>query len=103
MFQSDDCKRPSVPAVEEGKNSEARNRDSENVGQIGRFETSGVTSLGICDQRFHHGLDCSYKFDGNLRSSIVDADAVAIVTDAAVEGRMDNKINGHRRWLSSFS
>jgi hypothetical protein len=83
MFQRNYRQRLSVPAVEDRKNGESGNGDTENSGKIDGFKSGGAPALRILQKLQHQlprGMD---KFCCDLRTTIVNPDAVPVVAGHA--------------------
>jgi hypothetical protein len=59
-----------------------------------------MTPLWVLLKLQYQILHGGYELGGNLWTSVVDSNAVTIVTHPAVKGGMDDKFNFHPQWLS---
>jgi len=89
MFQSNNGERLAVPAIKDSKHRKTGHCDAQNVSQIGGLKTSEMTTLRVVQQVKGEIMSCLHKLDGNLRTSVLDANAVSVVAYSSVKGRMN--------------
>ena len=89
MFQRDNCECLAIPSVKNRKHRKTGDMRPLDISQIGSFKPGCAPTLRILHQLKNQFLSCPDKFYGHLRTSVFEANAVAVVAEAPVKRRMN--------------
>src|SRR5271165_6135448 len=103
MFQSDNCQRLAIPAIEECKYCKTGHCCAQNISQLRSLKSSKMPALRVPQQLHDQFLGRPDKFDRHLGAPILNANAVTVMAEAPVKRRMNPKfISAHWRWRPWF-